>query len=95
MADRHDFVIIGAGPAGEAAAYKARHVRLNRVVALKMILAGDRASPEDLFRFLHEAGDLGGQTWRHLVHAPDVWGAARAGERRGQRIIMADRRRRA
>jgi serine/threonine-protein kinase len=35
--------------------YRARQVRLNRTVALKMISAGDHATPEALARFLAEA----------------------------------------
>ena len=35
--------------------YKARQLRLNRIVALKMILAGDHAPPEAGIRFLTEA----------------------------------------
>jgi tRNA A-37 threonylcarbamoyl transferase component Bud32 len=34
--------------------YKARHLKLNRVVALKMILAGSRAGPHELARFRTE-----------------------------------------
>src|SRR5262245_54726098 len=43
------------GRGGMGVVYRARHVLLNRPCVLKMILAGDHASPQAIVRFLAEA----------------------------------------
>src|SRR5262245_21581896 len=57
---------------GMGVVYKAWHLRLHRAVALKMLLAGPYARPEELERFLQEAEAVAGLRHANIVQVHDV-----------------------
>ena len=52
--------------------YKARHLKLNRAVAIKMLPAGTYAGPHELARFLGEAKAVAGLRHANIVQVHDV-----------------------
>lgn len=62
--------VLGRGAMGVV--YRARHVRLNRLVALKMILGGAHASAEQRERFLIEARAVARLQHPNIVQIHDV-----------------------
>ena len=62
--------LLGCG--GMGVVYRAWHLRLNRAVALKMLLAGPCARPEELERFLREAQAVASLRHANIVQVYDV-----------------------
>jgi tRNA A-37 threonylcarbamoyl transferase component Bud32 len=59
------------GRGGMGVVHEARHVKLNRVVALKMMLGGEQASRSELIRFLAEAEAVAAVKHENVVQVYD------------------------
>jgi serine/threonine-protein kinase len=62
--------VLGRG--GMGVVYKAWHLRLRRLVAVKMLLAGPYAQPQELERFLREAETIAGLRHPNIVQVHEA-----------------------
>jgi eukaryotic-like serine/threonine-protein kinase len=62
--------VLGRG--GVGVVYQAKHLKLNRYVALKMLLSGAYADPHELARFTREAEAVASLRHAHIVQVYDV-----------------------
>src|SRR5262245_31283096 len=62
--------VIGYG--GMGVVFRARHLKLNRLIALKMLLAGAFASRHERTRFIREAEAVAALSHPHIVQVHDV-----------------------
>lgn len=57
---------------GMGVVYKARQTSLDRIVALKVLLAGENANPEQIHRFKREAEAVGRLAHPHIIRVHDI-----------------------
>src|SRR5258708_16817127 len=65
-------VLAVLGRGGHGIVYRARHLKLKRVAALKMLLTGEYASPSELARFTREAEAIAALQHPNIVQIYDV-----------------------